>query len=231
VDSGEETSFTLDAWGFVGTINGEDFSLPLEDIATKADVVKAVDYLGTINSLNMSTTAGKGDFYRVSAEIKSGDNVLAHAGDLLIAEKDNPARQIDGANWSVIHGEEGDITAIIAGDGLTGGGSVGEVTVSHGAKPTTGNKQDATAGSGRTYITQIDVDDFGHIAKVYTASESDQDLSGYKTTQTPVDTTTATDGNAASDYASMVVKAFKQNANGEIYDIVVGNLQPSDIGA
>jgi hypothetical protein len=62
---------------------------------------------------------------------------------------------------------------------LAENGDIG-VTVSHNAAPTTGTKLTPTAGSGRTYITQIDVDSRGHIAKVYAASESDQDLSNYK---------------------------------------------------
>lgn len=99
-----------------------------EQIAEK--VAGAVQYLGTVSALtDLAETAGKGDFYRVAVEIKSGDTVLAHAGDLLVAEKDKPAQQIDNTNWSVIHGEEGDITEIVADDGLTGGGSTGSVTV------------------------------------------------------------------------------------------------------
>ena len=209
-------------------------------------VAGAVQYLGTTSTTNplsnLSQTAGKGDFYRVATEIKSGDTVLAHAGDLLIAEKDKPAQQIDGANWSVIHGEEGGITEIVAGNGLTGGGSTGSVTlnigagdgitlttgkvsvkaeagisftedgylvartgdglefgrddeikvksgnhitvdtngVHHGAKPSTGTQHAATAGSGRTYVTKVDVDNYGHIAKVYTATESVVDTNTWR---------------------------------------------------
>lgn len=51
--------------------------------------------------------------------------------------------------------------------------------VEHGSKPTSGSAHASTAGSGRTYITKVDVDSYGHIAKVYTATETDQDLSNY----------------------------------------------------
>lgn len=222
--------------------SGHTLTEELVTVPTKAyvdsKVAGAVQYLGTTSTTNplssLSQTAGKGDFYRVATEIKSGNTVLAHAGDLLVAEKDKPAQQIDGANWSVIHGDEGDITEIVAGNGLTDGGSTGSVTlnvgagdgitvtadkvsvnpeagitfneegrliakigdglefgnddeikvksgnhitvdengVHHGAKPTTGTPHAATTGSGRTYVTKVDVDSYGHIAKVYTASES-----------------------------------------------------------
>lgn len=49
-----------------------------------------------------------------------------------------------------------------------------EFEVTHGAKPTSGNAQAATAGSGRTYVTEVLVDDYGHIAGVKTATETDQ---------------------------------------------------------
>lgn len=88
-----------------------------------SQVASAVQYLGTVSALTgLSTTAGKGDFYRLSAAVAGG-----HAGDLVIAEKDNPAQLIDGTNWSLIHGEEVGVEAINAGDGIkvitTGEGS------------------------------------------------------------------------------------------------------------
>ena len=86
-------------------------------------VASAVQYLGTVSALTgLLQTAGKGDFYRLSAAVAGG-----HAGDLVIAEKDNPAQLIDGTNWSLIHGEEVGVEAINAGDGIkvitTGEGS------------------------------------------------------------------------------------------------------------
>ena len=82
--------------------------------------------------------------------------------------------------------------------------------VKHGVKPTSGSEHATTAGSGRTYVTKVDVDSYGHIAKVYTATESDQDLSGYKTKQTAVSDPTA------SGKSLTFIDTISQNANGVI---------------
>ena len=108
------------------------------EIATLDDVRQiaagAVDYLGTVASLNnLSTSAGRGDFYRVTAQFSygSGDNaVTAHVGDLVVAEKNSPLKQLDGTNWTVIHGHEGQIVKVTGEGGLTGGGTSGDVKLS-----------------------------------------------------------------------------------------------------
>jgi hypothetical protein len=60
------------------------------------------------------------------------------------------------------------------------------------------------------------------------AAAVEEKLAGYKTKQEAVDTM---DGIAAGDFAPIVIKSFKQNANGEIYDVVTSSMIPSDIGA
>lgn len=73
---------------------------------------------------------------------------------------------------------DGNIT-ISAGTGLTDGGSFNvnqdtdsTITLNHQAKPTTGTAEQATAGEGRTYVTEVLVDALGHIAGVKTATET-----------------------------------------------------------
>jgi hypothetical protein len=62
-----------------------------------------VEYLGTVSALTgLSTTAAKGDFYRVLTAFTVGSET-AHVGDILIATKDNPAQT--AADWDVIHAE------------------------------------------------------------------------------------------------------------------------------
>ena len=51
-------------------------------------------------------------------------------------------------------------------------GNVHTYTISHQEKPTGGTAEAATAGSGRTYVTEVLVDELGHIAGVKTATET-----------------------------------------------------------
>lgn len=61
--------------------------------------------LGTVNALTgLSTTAKTGEYYRVKTAWNAED-VDVHICDVLIAEKDNPERKIDGVNWSLLHNE------------------------------------------------------------------------------------------------------------------------------
>lgn len=86
------------------------------DLAVKTFVEGALtgkcDYLGTVSSAEgLSATAGKGDFYRASADFEITSGVNVHAGDIVIAEKDNPAV----ADYSVIHGEFTDPAVVTDG--------------------------------------------------------------------------------------------------------------------
>lgn len=156
----------------------------------------------------------------------------ALAADVHAWAKKSESEFIEWVNQQVTHPDINDGTLTLkSGNGL----SVTEKTftanatdnvtfeVSHGAKPTTGNAHEATEGSGRTYVTKVDVDSYGHIAKVYTATESDQDLSNYKTKQGVVNDPTAS-GNATA-----FIDSITQNANGEI-TVTKKNITAADLG-
>lgn len=130
-----------------------------------SQVASAVQYLGTVSALTgLSTTAGKGDFYRLSAAVAGG-----HAGDLVVAEKDNPQQLIDGTNWSLIHGEEVGVEAINAGNGIN------VITTGEGsseAQPTIAIKPATTTAIGGVIVgTNLTVDATGKLSAIDTTYE------------------------------------------------------------
>lgn len=97
----------------LGDAAGKTVTSTLDDstnVPTAAAVKTYVDektaglnsYLGAANSINdLSTTAKKGDFYRVETSWATG----MHVGDVLIAEKNNPAQIVDSENWVLLHND------------------------------------------------------------------------------------------------------------------------------
>lgn len=72
----------------------------------------------------------------------------------------------------------------------------------------------ATAGTGRTYITEVTTDGYGHITGYKTATESDQDLSNFKTKQTAY---------SADGSTTKTITGVTQNENGEV-TVVYGDI-------
>lgn len=90
-----------------GGTNGHAVTATYKGLPTKAYVDKVatghVKYLGTVSALtSLSTTAGQGDFYRVSTAFTFGSET-AHVGDILLATKDNPSQNT--TDWDLIHTE------------------------------------------------------------------------------------------------------------------------------
>lgn len=86
-----------------GYINKDVASLTNFYTKTQIDgkLASAVDYLGTVEAVTgLSTTAGRGDFYRASASFTLSEETV-HTGDLLIALRDNPTQ--DNKGWDVAH--------------------------------------------------------------------------------------------------------------------------------
>jgi hypothetical protein len=85
------------------------YGAPIEDndVVRKQDLdaktIDKIDYLGTIASVTeLSTTCGRGDFYRASTSFTL-DGTSVHVGDLLIALKDNPSQNL--TDWDILHTE------------------------------------------------------------------------------------------------------------------------------
>ena len=58
----------------------------------------------------------------------------------------------------------GTVTSVATGGGLTGGPITTSGTISHANKPSSGTALEAGTGSGLTFLTEIDLDAYGHVA-------------------------------------------------------------------
>ncbi len=87
-------------------------------------------------------------------------------GDLTVSNKFRVYDLARLDNTTVVWGDR----TITAGSGLTGGGSLGgNITISHADT----SSQISTSNSGRTYIQSITLDDYGHITKISSATNTD----------------------------------------------------------
>lgn len=109
--------------------------------------------------------------------------------------------------WNTDAGEQKTDTVVLSDiiDPYTAGAkiTIDGTTIAHDtiAAPT------ASAGSGRTYLTGVTTDGYGHITGYTTATESDQDLTNYKTKQQTY---------TANGSTVKTVTKVEQNANGEV---------------
>jgi hypothetical protein len=109
----------------------------------------------------------------------------------------------------------GTVTSVkVAGtNGLTGSGTVtssGTITLKHGAKPTTGT---ATTNTGRTYIQNITLDSYGHVASVSTATETVTDTGVTDVTANNGLTGTISDRTLTMGISSISTDLLSQGSN------------------
>jgi len=178
-----------------GTIDGRD---PSAD-GTKLDGIEA----GATGDQTAS---------EIMTAIKTVDGASSGLdADLLDGQEGSyyyPASNPNGYTASV-----GTITNVTAGNGLSGGGSSGAITISHSDTST----QASSNNSGRTYIQDITLDDYGHVTGIATATE------------TVVNTDTNTTYTANGSYGlTLVGTEFRLETDQRIADstsdIKIGNL-------
>lgn len=133
-----------------GGTKGHNITPTYTGLPTKAYVDKVitngVDYLGTVSALTgLSTSAGAGDFYRVSTAFTFGAET-AHVGDILIATKANPGQNT--TDWDLLHTEV-DSVYTHPNSGVTAG-TYSKVIVNAQGHVTSGSNPTTLSGHGIT---------------------------------------------------------------------------------
>lgn len=113
------------------------------------------------------------------------------------------------------------VNSIVAGSGITISGSTGAVTVSHTDTSAITN----LVASGRTYVTGLSFDTFGHVTALTTATETVVDTNTYPTTFTWTEGTTAGPTGSLTGTSPTVSYAAIPSASGSASGIVTTNGQ------
>ena len=132
---------------------------------------------------------------------KVGFKIDATQGDkVTVTQSNNGLKvQVDLSDYRKIDDDEDTITIVAEGNGIDVAESVSgdthTYTVSHQAKPTSGNKETnaTTETAATTFVTGVKVDDFGHVAGVTTAEVVVPDIDYQEDTTATVPTTDTID--------------------------------------
>lgn len=239
------------------TVNGHELSEEVVQVATavgvenaitglrnelRQEIVAGMTFKGTISSLPLQAEVG--DTYKVYGENISiiVDGVNAKQGDTVIygINKEANSGSLEAYKWYLI--PSGDdiedtwrpITGIGNNKTLTfSAGEKVEVSVKEEGTVTYSHKKIASpvlveGGEGRTYITELISDEYGHIVGYKTSTETDQEIPedtnthytlDAKTIENKVNIRLTNDSDDKSDNVSIVgegAATVSQNSKGEI---------------
>jgi DNA-binding transcriptional MerR regulator len=130
----------------VGTITGSNIA---SGTITTANLASALSFsngsLIDLSAVNHSSTSNQG---LLLPNVSSPDNPGSGKGYLAFNTSSNQVVVYNGSSWSTVSsGNPGTITGVTAGNGLTGGGTSGSVTVS-ALLPTSGTSSNTSSNSG-----------------------------------------------------------------------------------
>ena len=148
-----------------GTISGSAaYSLPTSSPTVlggvKVGTNLAISGTGVLSSTNTTYSVGDGGLTQknFTTTLKTKLDAIAEGATNVT----NNNQLTNGAGYTT---SVGDITGVTAGSGITGGGTSGTVTVTHGA---TSSQASLTALTGAAVVSDIDLDGFGHVTNLTT---------------------------------------------------------------
>lgn len=160
------------------------------------------------SSLTDTLTGAPATSKTITAFDQVDGKVSATFGDISITASQVSDFATEAAKYGPAYTDTDTKTTVAAGSGISVSGSLtnnssNTFTVSHADTSSASN----LAASGRRYVTGLTFDEYGHVTGYTTGTETDQAISGYKTTQS---------AKSFTGSSTQTVSSITQNANGEI---------------